>query len=378
MKIVVLGTGRVGRAIAWDLARHGGHRVTAVDLSADALVPLEREGIRTEQADLSDGARVAALAVEHDLVVGAGPARLGFPTLETVIDAGRNAVDISFFEEDPFRLDALARSRRVTAVVDAGVSPGLSSMLCGHAQATAGRVLRFVCYVGGLPTSPSGPMRYRAPFAPSDVMELYTRPARHVRDGARRTDPALSLRTEVTVPEVGRLEAFLTDGLRTMLRDRGIPEMREMTLRYPGHLQQVQLLRDLGFLSTEPIEVAGRSVVPRAVTERLVFPHWEFRPGEEDVTVLRVEIDVESAGRRIRRTWSLLDRYDARTATSSMARTTGYTCTGVVDLIDSGAFARSGVSAPEDIGRAPGCFERIVRHLAERNIVLEATEGPSA
>jgi saccharopine dehydrogenase-like NADP-dependent oxidoreductase len=375
VKIVVLGAGRVGRAIARDLAGSERGRVTAVDVSAEALAPLEREGIRVEQADLADRSKVAALAAEHDLVVGAGPARLGFATLETVIDTGRSVVDISFFEEDPFRLDALARSRRVVAAVDAGVSPGLSSMLCGYEQATSGRVLRFVCYVGGLPTSPTGPMRYRAPFAPSDVIELYTRPARHVRDGRVRTDPALSLRTELTVPEIGPLEAFLTDGLRTMLREDGVPEMREMTLRYPGHVAQIALLRELGFFAREPIDVAGQSVSPRVVTERLLFPHWEFRPDEEDLTVLRVEIDVETAGRRLRRAWHLLDRYDASTGTSSMARTTGYTCTAVVDLVASGAYARSGIAAPEDIGRAPGCFERVVRHLADRGIALGLSEA---
>jgi saccharopine dehydrogenase-like NADP-dependent oxidoreductase len=248
-------------------------------------------------------------------------------------------------------------------------------MLCGYEQATSGRVLRFVCYVGGLPTSPTGPMRYRAPFAPSDVIELYTRPARHVRDGRVRTDPALSLRTELTVPEIGPLEAFLTDGLRTMLREDGVPEMREMTLRYPGHVAQIALLRELGFFAREPIDVAGQSVSPRVVTERLLFPHWEFRPDEEDLTVLRVEIDVETAGRRLRRAWHLLDRYDASTGTSSMARTTGYTCTAVVDLVASGAYARSGIAAPEDIGRAPGCFERVVRHLADRGIALGLSEA---
>jgi len=375
MNIVVMGAGRVGRAIARDLAGGGKHRVTAADVSAAALVPLEREGLRVVQADLSDAATVAALATEHDFVVGAGPAKLGFRTVRTVIEAGRSLVDISFFEEDPLPLDGLARERGVVAVVDAGIAPGLPNVLFGHVAAGPGRVTRFVCYVGGLPATPSGPMRYKAPFAPKDVIELYTRPARHVQEGRPRTDPALILRSRMDFPEVGTLEAFLTDGLRTMLRE-DVPEMREMTLRYPGHIDQVVLLRDLGFFEAEPRRVGDRTVVPRELTESLLFPAWEFAPGEEDVTVLRVEIDVEDGGKRRRRTWETIDRYDRATGTSSMARTTGYTCTGVVDLVTGGRYSKPGLSAPEDVGRAPGCCERVLAHLAQRGVVLAEREEP--
>lgn len=374
MKIAVLGAGRVGRAIASDLARGDAHRVTAVDRSADALAPLEREDVRVECADLADHARVAAIATEHDLVIGAGPARLGFATVRAVIDAGTNVVDISFFAEDPFALDDLARERGVVAVVDAGVSPGLSNVLYGSAVASLGPVRRFVCYVGGLPAAPAGRMRYKAPFAPSDVLELYTRPARHVQDGVTRTDPALSMRGEVAFPAVGTLEAALTDGLRTLLRETDVWEMREMTLRYPGHFDQILLLRDLGFFGESPIAVGTREVCPRAVTEQLLFPDWAFEPGEADVTILRVEIDVDGEGGPVRRTHELIDRHDPATGASAMARTTGYTCAAVAALVGSGRYAHVGVSAPEDVGRAPGCCRAILAYLAERGVVLEERE----
>ncbi len=374
VKIVVMGAGRVGQAIARDLAGSGTHRVTAVDWSADALGPLAREGLRTVEANLADRGRVASLAAEHDLVVGAGPARLGFAMLETVIDAGRNMVDISFFAEDPFELDGLARRRRVVAIVDAGISPGLSNVLYGNALASLGAVQRFVCYVGGLPASPAGRMGYKAPFAPADVIELYTRPARHVRDGSPTTDPALSLRTSMAFPDVGTFEAALTDGLRTMMRETGVSEMREMTLRYPGHFDQVSLLRDLGLFDREPITVGGQEVSPRAVTECLLGPHWAFDSGEADVTLLLVEIDIDIGRGRKRYVHRLIDYYDGVTGTSAMARTTGYTCTAIAELVASGGYARRGMSAPEDVGRAPGCCEWIRRHLAKRGIVIDVQE----
>jgi saccharopine dehydrogenase-like NADP-dependent oxidoreductase len=374
VKIVVMGVGRVGGAIARDLARSGAGQVTAVDVSADALVAVAGEGIQVHQADLANRARVAAIAAEHDLVIGAGPASLGFSTLETVIDVGRNVVDISFFPENPFLLDGPARERGVVAVVDAGVSPGLSNVLYGNTLASLGSVRRFVCYVGGLPARPEGRMSYKAPFAPSDVIELYTRPARHVRGAVPRTDPALSLRVEMDVPNVGMLEAALTDGLRTMLRETGVPEMREMTLRYPGHFDQILLLRDLGFFDSSPVVLDEQEVSPRAVTEHLLLPHWAFDPGEADVTILRVEIDVDANGDMKRYVHHMIDRYDRVTDTSSMARTTGYTCTAIARLVASGRYAQVGISAPEDVGRTPGCCQLILRYLAERGVALDAWE----
>jgi len=376
VRIVVLGVGRVGRAIVHDLARDEGVAVTAADRDAAALAAVRPVAARTVEADLGDPDAVARLAAEHDLVVGAGPAVLGHQTLAAVIDAGRSIVDISFFPEDPFDLDEAARARGLVAVVDAGVAPGLASVLYGRHDIAPGAVRRFVCYVGGLPETPSGPFRYKAPFAPSDVVELYTRPARHRAAGAERTDPALSLRQPLDFPGVGTLEAFLTDGLRTLLRDTHVPEMREMTLRYPGHLDQMLLLRDLGLFETAPVEVDGAAVRPRAVLERLLFPLWEFAPGEGDLTAMRVEVDVEQRGTVTRHQYDLLDRFDHESGISSMARTTGYTCTAVARLVASGRYARTGLSAPEDVGRAPGCCDLVLRDLAERGVRLEERALP--
>jgi len=376
VRIVVLGAGRVGRAIVRDLSRQVEVAVTAVDRDAAALEAVRPFAARTVEADLAETDAVGRLAAEHDLVVGAGPAVLGHRTLAAVIDAGRNVVDISFFAEDPFDLDAAARARGVVAVVDAGVAPGLASILYGKLDIAPGAVSRFVCYVGGLPETPSGPFRYKAPFAPSDVIELYTRPARHRAQGEERTDPALSFRQPLDFPGVGPLEAVLTDGLRTLLRDTYVPEMREMTLRYPGHVEQMLLLRDMGLFDTGTVEVEGVSVRPRALTERLLFPLWEFAPGEGDVTVMRVEVDVAARGGVTRHQYDLLDRFDRETGTSSMARTTGYTCTSVARLVASGRYARAGVSAPEDIGRAPGCCGAVLDDLAERGVRLQERRQP--
>lgn len=374
MKIVVLGGGRVGSAIARDLAREPGFQVTVADASEAALRRFEDEPrLRTLRADLSDPAEVARSVSGQDLVVGAVPGFMGFATLKTVLENGKDVVDISFFDDDPFKLDALAKEHDRIALVDCGVAPGSSNLLLGHAAATFDRLDSFVCYVGGLPAVRTWPFEYKSVFSPIDVIEEYTRPARFVRYGQQVTMPALTEVEPVDFPGVGTLEAFNTDGLRTLLTTVDIPTMVEKTLRYPGHVEKMRMLRETGFFSQEPIEAGGVQVRPLDLTARLLFSAWQLGPEEEDFTVLRVEVEGEKGGRRVRQSWDLLDRYDRETRTTSMARTTGYTCTAMVRLLAAGLYTRKGISPPEYVGRDADCCAFVLRELAERGVRFRET-----
>jgi len=371
-RIILLGAGRVGGAIAKDLAREANFRVTAVDARRETLDRLAAETpIATAQADLQQPGCVAEVVAAADLVICAVPGFMGFRVLKEVIEAGKNVVDISFFAEDPFALDALARERGVTAVVDCGVAPGLSNLLAGHADARLERLERFACYVGGLPKVRRWPFEYKAVFSPLDVLEEYTRPARFVEHGQVVTRPALSDVEMLDFPGIGTLEAFNTDGLRTLLRTLNAPFMREKTLRYPGHAALMRVFRESGFFRTDPIEVGGQSVRPLDVTAKLLFAQWQLQPGEEDLTVMRVIAEGEAGGRRLRLTWDLLDRYDPETQTSAMARTTGYTCAIIARQVASGLFDRPGICPPEYVGRVPACFDNLLSEYERRNICLQ-------
>ena len=164
------------------------------------------------------------------------------------------------------------RQRGVTAVVDCGVAPGLSNMMLGY-HASQGAVSSYRCLVGGLPVKRTWPWQYKAPFSPVDVLEEYTRPARLVEGGCIVTRPALSEPELVDLDPVGTLEAFNTDGLRSLLVTmRQVPDMVEKTLRYPGHIDYIRVLRESGFLGTEPRQCrrcfdtpdrrGGRAAVP--------------------------------------------------------------------------------------------------------------------
>lgn len=368
MNITVLGTGLVGSAIVRDLATE--FTVTAVDLNEQALARLAQHGVQTVQADLRAPGAVAAVVQEADLVICAVPGWMGFDTLRQVIQAGKNVVDISFFPQDAFALDELARAHGVTAVVDCGVAPGLSNIIAGHVAARLDRVERYLCYVGGLPQVRLWPYEYKAVFSPADVIEEYTRPARYVEHGRLITRPALSDVELIDLPGVGTLEAFNTDGLRTLARTLDAPWMKEKTLRYPGHANLMRILRESGFFDPTPVEVDGVSVRPLSLTSKLLFKQWKLAEGEADLTVMRVIVEGEQADQRLRYTCDLLDRYDAATQTHSMARTTGYTCTLVARQVLKGLFRQPGICPPEWVGRTPGCWEDLLAGYAQRGIHL--------
>jgi lysine 6-dehydrogenase len=374
MKIIVLGAGRVGSAIIKDLAKEPDFEVKAVDASSESLGRLQGvDNVTTRQADLSDGNTVAKVVQEADLVVGAVPGPMGYKTLETVLECGKNAVDISFFEEDAFRLDALARQKGLTAIVDCGIAPGCWNIVVGYQEAAMDRLHRVECMVGGLPVVRAHPYEYKAVFSPIDVIAEYTRPARILVDGKVVTQPALSKLELEDFPGVGTLEAFYTDGLRTLLTTVKAPCMREKTLRYPGHVEKIKLLRDTGFFSETPVDLNGVKICPMDLTARLLFPMWQLSEGEEDLTVMRIVVAGEKDGRRQRHTYELLDRYDRITKTTAMARTTGYSCTAVVRLVASGRYKKMGISPPEFVGREPGCYQFVIEDLARHGVVLKET-----
>jgi len=355
----------VGSAMARDLARDW--EVTAADIDPHALARLSQHGVRTKQADLGDPHILRDLVSETDLVVGAVPGFMGFQTLQTVIESKKPCVDISFFPEEASQLDVRARDQGIPVIVDAGVAPGMSNLILGRYAAEM-QIRRARCYVGGLPRERRWPFAYKAPFSPIDVIEEYTRPARLKVNGKIVTRPALTEPEFLDFPGIGTLEAFNTDGLRSLLHTLEIPNLAEKTLRYPGHREQMQMLRSAGFFASNPIEVKGVSVAPLDVTATLLLKNWELTPGEAEFTVMRILLEGEAEGRPRKIQVDLEDEYDVDSGTSSMARTTGYACTAMANLLLQDRFSTPGVHPPETIGANPVCYESVMTYLQERGI----------
>jgi lysine 6-dehydrogenase len=373
MKILVLGAGLVGMPMAIDLAGDERFEVTVADIDEKALQKLTGANpeIATTRVDLSDTDVVKALAVNHDLVLSAVPGFMGFQTLQAVIAAGKDVVDIAFFPENPFDLDDLAKEKGVTAIVDCGVAPGMSSVLIGHVDELLDSTEKVLIYVGGLPEVREWPFDYKAVFSPIDVIEEYTRPARFVENGHLVVREALSDPELMDFPGIGTLEAFNSDGLRTLVDTIDAPNMKEKTLRYQGHIEKMAVLRAIGLFSEQDIDVNGAKIRPIDFTARLLFPMWKLQPGEVDITVLQVIIEGEKDGKGLRYVYDMLDRYDPVTETHSMARTTGYTATMAIRMVAAGLYDQKGISPPEFVGKDEKCVAFMMKGLEERGLVFQ-------
>ena len=371
MKIAVLGAGIVGKAMAIDLSTD--FEVTSIDRDQDSLSFLsERYNIKTKQADLSGP--LENLISDFDLIVGAVPGFMGFDTAKKVIQAGKNMVDISFFPEDPFDLDQLAKDHGVICVVDCGVAPGMGNIILGYHNSQM-ELKRYECLVGGLPVVREWPYEYRAVFSPIDVIEEYVRPARYVQGGQEIIREALSDPELVQFEGIGTLESWNSDGLRSLIKTMDIPDMIEKTLRYPGTIEYLRVLRETGFFSYDEVDVDGRKIRPIDLTAKLLFPKWKLKPGEQDFTVMRIQLEGTEDGAEKTYQYDLLDYYDKETEIISMARTTGYTATAVTHLVAKGDYSRIGISPPEFVGEDEGNFRFVLNYLEQRGVKYKVSES---
>ncbi|PLW92387.1 MAG: saccharopine dehydrogenase [Marinilabiliales bacterium] len=367
--IIILGAGMVGRAMALDLAKK--HNVTSVDRSSKSLALVDNPNIQKIEADLSDTARIRELIQDYDLVISAVPGFMGYKTVQTIIETGKNCVDISFMPEDCMQLDALAKEKGVTVIADMGVAPGMPNLIAGYHHARM-QIEEFIYMVGGLPVERKFPFEYKAPFSPVDVVEEYTRPARMKINNVVESREPMSDAELIDFDRIGTLEAFNTDGLRSLLYTlEGVPNMKEKTLRYPGHIKLIQALKASGFLDEKPVKIGDKEISPYEFTTKMLFNQWYLHPDEEEFTVMKVIVRGTENGTKKEYVYDLLDYYDKTERISSMARTTGFTGTSGAELILQEVFTQEGLFPPEIPGKDEKVFSFVMDYLKERGVIYK-------
>lgn len=367
--VIILGAGLVGRPMALDLLKNDEYEVGIADFSEMALDKFIGTKAKTFQRDLSDSNQVKEVISDYDFVINAVPGSIGFKSLKAIIEAKKNVVDIAFYAENPLELDELAKQNGVCVICDMGVAPGMSHLLSGYAASHLEKIEKILIYVGGLPMVRTFPWEYKAVFSPSDVIEEYTRPARLVENSNIVYKEALSEAELIEFQNVGTLEAFNSDGLRSLVYTIKADYMAEKTLRYQGHIDKIKVLKKSGFFDTKPVLIDNAEVIPLEFTKKMLFPSWKLGENEEDFTVMRIIVEGENANRKRKRyTYDLYDKYDVVTGIHSMARTTGYSATAALRLLDAGIYNKIGINVPEYVGKNAKSVEFILEKLSERGI----------
>ena len=382
MRMLVLGAGLQGSACAFDLLQNKEvEQVRLADVNIDHvapfLAPYSGRRLVPTPLDVRDHEAVSGAMRDSDAVMSALPYYLNFDMARLAVDAGKHFTDLGGNTEIVHQqktLDAEARRKHVTVVPDTGLAPGMVNIIAEHGIKQLDSVETVRIYVGGLPQEPEPPLNYQIVYSLEGVLDYYTTLSWVLRGGKRTQVRALSEREPVRFGDgVGTLEAFHTaGGLSNMaFRYEGkIPVMEYKTLRYPGHAERMEAIRELGLLDLEPVDVKGSRIVPRDAFIAIVGPRLT-KPEGKDLVALRVSVSGKKDGKPATVAWELIDRYDEKRQISAMMRTTGFSLAITGMMQARGHVKPAGVHTPDECIPA----EEYMAELAKRGVQIRQTAG---
>jgi lysine 6-dehydrogenase len=392
MKLLVVGSGMMGSAAAYDMARTP--QVASVTL-ADNDVRRAREvaarvnrltgekKVRATELDASDEKAAAKQMHGHDAALSAVPYFLNLGLAKAAIEARCHFADLggnNTAVRQELALAERAEKRGVAIAPDCGLSPGMASILGGElVRRLGGRADALKLYVGGLPEKPMPPFHYQLVFSVEGLINEYVEPARILRKGKLTTIEALTEPEEFHMPGFAPPIAFHTSGGTSTLPETfegRVGECFEKTLRYPGHYDLLCELKELGLFSSEKMRVNGTQIAPRAVMSKIF--EGKFAGKGPDVCIMRLEAheSVRTAGvrgllgGRLKgriASFTMVDHYDPKTDMSAMMRTTAFPASIVLQMLASGVITqRGGILQERDVPA-----ETFLEEMAARGIKIE-------
>ena len=348
-KVWALGCGLVGRFVIEKIIGDG-HQVGVVDLRIPDEV-LEQDLVDGRMGDVF--AILEEILKENDssLFLNLLPGSIGADVRKLIIAEGHSIIDLSFSNEDPSIDNGAALNSGGRILWDIGIAPGLSNLLMAEGKRRFGRLKYGSIKVGGNPSQSGGKWSYMAPFSPGDVIAEYTRPARIIENGIIKTVPAISDKHLISVAGKGKMEAFLTDGLRSILKTIEAEKLVEYTVRWPGHIDLFVKLRDSGELN-----------------EKELLEEWKFDEATPEFTWMEV-IAISNKNDELR--WVIED--GGGQDGSSMARTTGLvTACCALMFIENPNLLPPGIHPPEAL--PPHATRQIIAYLIENGVTITGPE----
>jgi lysine 6-dehydrogenase len=374
MKLLVIGSGMMGSAAAYDMARNpevqsvtiaDSDRKRAKDVAARLNKLLGSKKVTTEKVDAASENSAYKVMRGHTACLSAVPYFFNLGLAKAAIKAKCHFADLggnNVVVRKTLELSKKAEKAGVSLAPDCGLSPGMASILAGELmRRIGGKAEALKIYVGGLPVNPKPPFNYQLIFSVEGLINEYCEPAIVLRKGKiQRIEPLSEIET-FEIPGLPTLDAFHTSGGTSTLPETfsgKVGECFEKTLRYQGHVQLIRGLYDLGLFSSEKRKVNGVELSPRAMTTSLFLE--KFAGNDPDLTVMRIEawepekrallgLRRSNEPRRIL-SFTLVDQYDPKTKMTSMMRTTAWPAAVVVQMMASGKITkRGGVLQERDV-----------------------------
>jgi lysine 6-dehydrogenase len=370
MKAAVLGSGLMGSVIGWDLARSEGvDEVVVADIDEERLKRLKKKSmgrkLSVEVLDIKDRKHVVSFLKRFDVAASALPHGIVHHSDLAAVEAGAKMVNIAF-EDEQMELHSEAKKNGAVLIPGCGVAPGLGGILLERGLDEIGGGDEGHILVGGLPQKPIPPFDYRLVFSIVGLLREYIEEARVVRGGKMvKVMPFSSVESYDFPPPVGRLEGFPTDGLASLVYTvKGMRTLDEITLRWPGHAEKMNILMESGYFSKEKVRAGDVEVSPLEVSWAVLGK--KLAEGDpKDLTVMRVI----AKGRGGKVVYDMVDRYDEINKVTSMGKTTGYTASIVTQMLGRGEIRGKGVIPPEEAVKGT-MVETLVSELGRRGVQI--------
>jgi lysine 6-dehydrogenase len=365
MKILVLGSGKMGSAIAFDLMKSKVETGAADANFKSAKNLAEKYNATPIKMDVKNDEKLIKTMKKYDAVISAVPYFLNYRLAKSAVKAKTNFCDLggnTEVVEKELGLHEKAEKAGVTIVPDCGLSPGLTNILAGLGYKKIKNPMEIHSRVGGLPLKPEPPLNYGLFFSAEGLINEYTGKCRIIKNGRTAEVDALTGVEEIYFPDFGELECFHTSGSSSTLPKtfkNKIKELDDKTIRYPGHCEKIKVMIDLGLASEKPVKAGERKIKPRELFACLLEKH--LKPCK-DVVLLRVSV----VGKKERIEYEMIDYFDEKNKMSAMMKTTGYPASITAQMmvnneIEKGAF-------PPEL-----CIhgEKFLSELSKRNIEIK-------
>lgn len=348
--IIVLGCGMIGSIVAKELSAKNDVVVVDKRKIEDSTLKKFLTG------DIFDFPDIIAKA---DVIVSTLPGNVSYKIISKILRKGKKVIDVSYMPENAMNLNEMATKEKALLIPDAGYAPGLTNMISAYFYKKY-KPESIEIYVGGLPQKKVPPLDYTLTWSLSGLIDEYNRPARIVRNKKIVSVDPLEHIERKNVPEIGKLEAFYSDGLRTLLDTLKDVNMFEKTYRYPGHLQKIKFLRDMGYFS----ETAINGCSPRSISEQLFENNLKMKIDDLSILEVRALGDTKKEVRYI-------DYFDKQRNITSMSKMTGFPAVVLTELLIDNKIDGFGVKPPEYFGFDEPIFNEIMNRLKNRGLNIQ-------
>ena len=356
MKVLVMGSGLMGRGAAHDLVKQDSvEQVICADIDlkcAEALAKEMGSKAIAEKVDAKKRAELVKVFSKVDSVVSAVSYTVNLLHTEVAIETGTHMCDLGgnkFVVEEQIGMSDLAKDAGITVVPDCGVAPGMVSVLARHGIEYLDRIESVKIRVGGLQQDPRPPLNYALIFSVEGLINEYVEPCEAIRDGKIVTEDPLVGFEELTFPEpFGKLEAFNTSGGTSTLPHTYLGKVNELdykTIRYPGHGHKMWCMLKLGLMGSSEIDIDGKKIAPRRVLEKLLENN--LPPSGKDATLIRTTVEGWKGTESRIIEYQVVDLFDESTGLTSMMRTTSFPAALTALMMADGRITERGVLTPE-------------------------------